>query len=227
MEEEGICYFFRHDADGHTMVLSNSPGSHPTVPPGKLVFDENTNQTHSSAALPNGKRCSSSRPRTYTLWDHCFELPQQSLVATGAIAETMAVGSVSHKLKLPANDKLEVYEYPGAYAQRFDGITRSGGEQPASLRKIFEDNERTVKIRMEAETVPGLFIRGASYAARSSVATNSRSAGISTPTAPTCSRASSTVPVTPTIIGRGERPHLNIRITSRASRRTCRFGRYK
>jgi type VI secretion system secreted protein VgrG len=75
----------------------------------------------------------------------------------------VAAGKVTHKLKLAANEKLEVYDYPGAYAQRFDGIAPGGTERPADLQKILEDNERTVKIRMEQETVPGLFSRGASY----------------------------------------------------------------
>ena len=36
------------------------------------------------------------------------------------------IRDVTHKLKLPANEKLEVHDYPGAYAQRFDGIAPSG-----------------------------------------------------------------------------------------------------
>src|SRR5207302_9200029 len=29
MEEEGICYFFKHSAGGHKMVVANTPDSHP------------------------------------------------------------------------------------------------------------------------------------------------------------------------------------------------------
>ena len=32
MEEEGIFYFFKHTADGHKMVVANTPQSHPDVP---------------------------------------------------------------------------------------------------------------------------------------------------------------------------------------------------
>src|SRR5206468_4127590 len=32
MEEEGIYYFFKFAEGGHTMVLANTPGSHPDVP---------------------------------------------------------------------------------------------------------------------------------------------------------------------------------------------------
>jgi len=72
------------------------------------------------------------------------------------------VGKVTHKPKGGGNDKLEVYDYPGEYAQRFDGVDRGGGDRAADLKKIFEDNKRTVDIRMEQETVPGLIIQGSS-----------------------------------------------------------------
>src|SRR5262249_52885134 len=54
------------------------------------------------------------------------------------------------------------YDWPGAYAQRFDGIDKGGGDQPAELQKIFEDNKRTANIRMQQEAVPSLVIHGAS-----------------------------------------------------------------
>src|SRR6185436_18185461 len=36
MEEEGIFYFFRHTASGHTMVLANTPQSHEDRTPAKV-----------------------------------------------------------------------------------------------------------------------------------------------------------------------------------------------
>ena len=44
------------------------------------------------------------------------------------------VGTVTHKLKVANNDSLELYEYPGGYASRFDGISKSGGDQAANLQ---------------------------------------------------------------------------------------------
>ncbi len=37
MEEEGIYYFFRHSENGHTMVVADSPGSHPDLPDTTVV----------------------------------------------------------------------------------------------------------------------------------------------------------------------------------------------
>src|SRR4029079_720140 len=98
----------------------------------------------------------------YTLRDHSFELTGQNLQATRSIQDSVKVGGVHHKLKVAGNDKLEIYDYPGEYAQRFDGVDKGGGEQPAELQKIFDDNKRTVGPRMQAETAVGLLIHGVS-----------------------------------------------------------------
>ncbi|HEU4389591.1 MAG TPA: type VI secretion system tip protein TssI/VgrG, partial [Blastocatellia bacterium] len=92
----------------------------------------------------------------------CFELPHKHLEAQKAILETVQAGTVTHKLKISPNEKLELYDFPGEYAQRFDGVDKGGGDQPAELRKIFEDNERTVGIRIQQEALPSLLIQGAS-----------------------------------------------------------------
>jgi type VI secretion system secreted protein VgrG len=68
-------------------------------------------------------------------------------------------------LKDQANAALEIYDFPGGYAERFDGISPSGGDQPARLQKILEDNKRTVKLRMEAEALPALTVHGTSNCA--------------------------------------------------------------
>ena len=79
-------------------------------------------------------------------------MPPKHLEAEKAIVpETVTVGTVTHKLKVGGNDKLELYDYPGGYAGRFDGINKGGGEQASQVQKIFQDNARTVGIRMQEE----------------------------------------------------------------------------
>jgi type VI secretion system secreted protein VgrG len=96
-----------------------------------------------------------------TLWDHCFELPGNHLEAKEKTIVSVPVGKVTHKLNL-ANDTLEIYDYPGRYAQRFDGIDPGGGDRPSDIGHIFEDRTRTVRLRMEQEEVRGLLIEGIS-----------------------------------------------------------------
>ena len=78
-------------------------------------------------------------------------MPGNRLEAREKIIDSVVVGNVTHKLKVGGNQELEIYDYPGGYAQRFDGVNRSGGPRPEDLGHIFEDRDRTVSIRMEHE----------------------------------------------------------------------------
>jgi type VI secretion system secreted protein VgrG len=163
MEEEGIYYFFKHSSNGHQMVVANTPQSHPPMPlQSKFIYEEVAEGLRDESRIWTFVKNQELRSGKYTLWDHCFELPHKHLEATQPITDSVQVGQVNHKMKVGNNDKLELYDFPGEYAQRFDGIDKGGGEKPADLQKIFVDNKRTVGIRMAQETVPGVFIEGTS-----------------------------------------------------------------
>jgi len=78
----------------------------------------------------------------------------------------LQAGTVSHKFKVANNDSLEIYDYPGGYANRFDGVDKGGGDRASDLQHIFEDNSRTVEIRMQEQATQGILIRGASSCPR-------------------------------------------------------------
>jgi type VI secretion system secreted protein VgrG len=161
MEEEGIYYFFKHSEQGHQMVLANTPQGHADMPEwSKLTFEGMAGGTRPEDRIFDWEKVQEWRSGKYTLWDHCFELPGKNLEAAQTIPDSVPVGKVTHKLKVGGNEKLEIYEYPGEYAQRFDGIDKSGGVQQSELQKIFTDNERTVGIRMQQEALPSLLIQG-------------------------------------------------------------------
>jgi type VI secretion system secreted protein VgrG len=163
MEEEGIYYFFQHTAGGHRLILSNTPMGHPDVPEKSLVpFNATQGGVWDEDRVTSWQKVQELRSGKYTLWDHSFELPRMHLEAQRPILDSVPVGQVTHKLQVGNNRQLEVYDYPGGYAQRFDGIDRGGGERLAELQKIFEDNLRTAGIRMQEEAVPGLAIHGTS-----------------------------------------------------------------
>jgi type VI secretion system secreted protein VgrG len=162
MEEEGIFYFFQHGADGHRLVVANTPSSHPDA--GTVAYDPNATQKSPAQVVYQWEKEQELRSGLVTLRDHTFELPSQNLEARASILDSVPVGTVRHRLKLGVNETLELYDYPGGYAQRFDGIDRGRGEQPGELEKIFPDAVRTVGIRMEQEAVPSLHVAGASTA---------------------------------------------------------------
>ncbi|HYE65342.1 MAG TPA: type VI secretion system tip protein TssI/VgrG, partial [Pyrinomonadaceae bacterium] len=161
MEEEGIYYFFKHTESGHQMVVANVGITHPDMPEqNKFIFEELEEGKRDELRIHSWEKSQELRSGKYTLWDHCFELPHKHLEAEQPIQDSVQVGTMTHKLKVGGNDKLEIYDFPGEYAQRFDGVDKGGGERPADLQKIFQDNKRTVNIRMAQETVPGIIIRG-------------------------------------------------------------------
>jgi type VI secretion system secreted protein VgrG len=168
MEEEGIYYFFKHTPEGHKMVVANTPQSHPDLPgQSKIIYQQFTGSGgEDEDQVSDWRKVQEVRSGKYTLWDHCFELPHDHLAADRDILGSVQAGTVSHQLKVGSNDHLEIYDYPGEFAQRFDGISPGGGDRAADLKQIFEDNQRTVRIRMLQETVPGLIIQGSSNCGR-------------------------------------------------------------
>ncbi len=158
MEEEGIYYFFKHSNGSHKMVVANTPQSHADL--GNIIYETIEGGNRPEDRILEWSKAQELRSGKYTLWDHCFELPHKHLDADKTIQESVTAGKVSHKLKVGGNDNFEIYDYPGAYAQRFDGIDKGGGEQPSELQKIFDDNKRTAEIRMQEQAADGLVVQG-------------------------------------------------------------------
>ena len=164
MEEEGIGYYFKFEEGSHKMVLMDSPQGHVDVPGGtKYNFDQmgGGNRFEDEERVNSWRRIQSWGSAKYTLWDHNFQLTDKHLDSDKTInPETVAAGDKTHKLKLNGNDAFEIFEYPGNYAKRFDGIASSGGEQASELNKMFTDNGRTVGIRMKQVATPSLLFSG-------------------------------------------------------------------
>jgi type VI secretion system secreted protein VgrG len=167
MEEEGIYYFFKHSAHGHKMVVTNKSQVHPTVDePSEVIYELATGGFRNPDRVYSWAKIQELRSGLYTLRDYSFQLPANNLEASKDIDESMKAGEVTHTLKLAANENIEIFDYPGEYSQRFDGIDKSGAEVPDELKNICAgedaDNKRTVDIRMKAEALPSLLIRGSS-----------------------------------------------------------------
>jgi type VI secretion system secreted protein VgrG len=162
MEEEGIYYFFDHKEGAHTMVVADTPASHPVVPGQNPVTFKTVSHVgvQDEEFVHDLSKVQEQTSGKFTLWDHTFELPHEHLTADKPITDAVAVGGVTHKLKVGDNGQLEVYDGQGEYAQRFDGIDKGGGERPQDLKKIYEDNKRTVELRMQATAAGAVSVRG-------------------------------------------------------------------
>src|SRR5205814_4310635 len=132
------------------------PNRHPAVPGAKRILD----REHRGAfkeSVKTWEKIQEIRPGKVTLRDHCFEMPNSNCEAQKTIRAEVPCGKLTHNLHT-ANDNLAVYEYPGGYAKRFDGVDSGGGASPGDLQHIFEDNGRTAQIRMDQEAADGLYI---------------------------------------------------------------------
>jgi type VI secretion system secreted protein VgrG len=160
MEEEGIFYYFEHSAAGHKLILADGPAALPDyATPGLVTYDELKGGLRSDERISSWRKTQQVRPTNFTLWDHCFQLPGQNLAAEANLPETAEAGTVKHTLA-PQDVELEAYDYPGQYAKRFDGVAPGGGESADGPTKIFEDNQRTVRLRSEEQAAQTLAVAG-------------------------------------------------------------------
>jgi type VI secretion system secreted protein VgrG len=162
MEEEGIFYFFEFGDNSHKLVIT-SPGKAKNVPHNASITYKNVQH----AAAQNQEfiyQFTKSQEITagkVLLWDHCFEDPPKHFESPANIPATVTQGGVTHKLNV-ANDKLELYDYPGEFAQRFDGVDPGGADRPADVANVPPDGARTVEIRAQAEGCNAVWGAGAS-----------------------------------------------------------------
>ena len=161
MEEEGIFYFFKHSADSQELVYADNPGAHPPVPFGpKATYAPLLLTVVEEERITEWEKAQDLRSMKFLLWDHSFELPHKHLEAEKPLTPTAQVGQVSHPLVIGNGSRLEIYDWPGEYAQRFDGVGPGKEDRPEDIQKIFTDNKRTVDIRMQQEAAACLSING-------------------------------------------------------------------
>ena len=163
MEEEGIYYFFKHSESSHTMVVADTPDAHPDVPFDSVATYAPLDITNIfEERITSWEKQQDLRSMKVTLWDHTFELPHQHLETEKQIQDSAQVGTVSHKLKMGDAERLELYDWPGEYAQRFDGVGPEREDRKSDIQKIFQDNDRTAGIRIQEEGASALSISGTS-----------------------------------------------------------------
>jgi type VI secretion system secreted protein VgrG len=160
MEEEGIYYYYRHTDGGHKLVLANTSASHSAIPGGAGVVWHSSSAGAEVGRITEWVKRQEIHSSLVTLRDHHFELAHKPLEAVKKIKPDVKAGTVTHLLTA-GNAGLELYDWPGEYAQRFDGVDPGGGDRAADLQKITKDNERTAAIRMDQEALPTVLVQGA------------------------------------------------------------------
>lgn len=139
MEEEGIFYFFEHTDGKNKMIIADTPQSHRDCPgksniPFSLKVTEEEDFITSIKKWQNDHQLQTGK---VSFWDFHFQVPSKKLDVTQPTIFSVA-----------DNNKLEVYDYPGGYARKYDDIDRGGGER-SDVQNVFSDNRRQAEIAMQ------------------------------------------------------------------------------
>jgi type VI secretion system secreted protein VgrG len=145
MEEEGLYYFFEHDDGSHKMVIANQGISHPPIKvASEIIYDPGRSTSDEANRVFLWEKAQEIRPTKYTVRDHSFELTGRDLEAVKEIQDSAAAGTVTHRLKVASVGDLELYDYPGEYAHRFDGVEAGAAE----VQKNFQSNQKIAGLRI-------------------------------------------------------------------------------
>jgi type VI secretion system secreted protein VgrG len=137
MEEEGICCFFEHSADGHVLVMGDGPNCHSgIVAPDKLPFRGVLGAMAHGESVSRFSTADEVRPGKVSLGDFNFKKPDLSLGASSQAAH---------------DDDLEIYDHPGEYDAPDDG---------ASMAKIRLEEWQAVRTVGQGESGCARFVPG-------------------------------------------------------------------
>ena len=147
LEQEGITYFFEHDTKGHVMVLSDkSRNASANAHHAEIEYGAgNLLAPRGSITAWDERR--ELFPGSWTMRDFHFEKPRASLEV-----------SVPALKPADATKSLEMFDFPGGYAQRFN----KPGERLGKLDSTGEALDRT---RMERAESGGHIVDGTSTCA--------------------------------------------------------------
>jgi type VI secretion system secreted protein VgrG len=146
MEEEGIFYFFKHEAGRHILVMADAiADSDPCPNQRQARYGPRAGMGEREDLVTAWQMTQSLRPGMYTLRDYHFEMSSKTLEAIEFGAFTAGV-----------NNTLELYDYPGDYAEKFC-------ETGQRLDQVEPEGRKFARLRMEEEETPHQIATGASW----------------------------------------------------------------
>lgn len=117
LEEEGIFYFFKHENNKHTLILSDNPSSYLTIPDKDVEFLDPKHNDPTLNRVLSWQRTYTLRSGAFAHTDYNFKTPEKRLVKER---------SKKH-MKFNGIDQLEIYDYHGRHMD---------GDRGAALAKI-------------------------------------------------------------------------------------------
>ncbi|MEZ5352923.1 MAG: type VI secretion system tip protein TssI/VgrG [Bryobacteraceae bacterium] len=149
LEQEGLFYFFEHERGSHTLKIADHPGAHPKCPIDSEIRyqpEAGSGTEDDDDMVARWESAEELRPGVFTMRDHHFQLPAKNLEVT---ERTL--------VSLGGNTAMEVFDYPGEYAQLFV-------DPDKRLDQVQSEGERVVRLRMESEEVSIRSFAGTGFA---------------------------------------------------------------
>ena len=132
MEEEGIYYYFKHEAAKHTLVLCNSARAHTPIEGKQLLWSPvQTERQLRTDVIKAWNQSNMLRSLKYTHTDFAAEATTTSLK-----------GEASRTPGYPAPNDLEVFDYPGGY----EDLAMADGQ----AGKKAQEAKRLAQLRVDA-----------------------------------------------------------------------------
>ena len=110
MEQEGVFYYFRHEAERHVMVISDKPSAYFDLPESEVDYPPTQGSVAFADHIQSWEHDYEFRTGRFSQTDYNFENPSGSLMT-----QTKAAAGA------PGMDRFEFYDYPGVYATTGDG----------------------------------------------------------------------------------------------------------
>ena len=161
MEDEGISYYFRHGPAGSTLVLADGSRGFPEVPgASRVAFDPVAGGSRPDDRVWSWETSQEVRPARVVLRDHHFQLAQPIVERDRSVEGRVTVGRQSYALAAGDPSRLELYDFPGGFAHRLDGVGPGGGDRADDLGRVADEGSRAAGLRAEQEAFGGLIANG-------------------------------------------------------------------
>lgn len=149
LEQEGICYFFKHEQDKHTLVLADQKNAFKDCQENEVDYPSDWGTRPIEDHITSWEHRYEFHSGKWAQTDYNFEKPSTSLMA-----------QTNTKTNLPNIKNYEIYDYPGEYPEKKDG------DDETKLR--IEEEEASYDV-VEGSSLCKTFTAGGKFKIRASL----------------------------------------------------------
>jgi len=145
LEEGGLFYYFEHDDGKHVLHFSDSPDAHNELAnQAEVRFGPEAGREHGEDVITSWSAQHLLTPGKYVYRDYHFQMPSKDLEVSETARKTVG-----------GNDKLEIFDYPGDYAHRYN-------KPDERLDQVEDQGQQYASFRMQEEDAAAMIIAGTS-----------------------------------------------------------------